>query len=86
MEGFLLGDKGPEVFYEVQEEVIKTLEEKFYPSFLVCDLYQKMQTAMEEASNSERDESGIFPLKCVHHNKLLHVFMANAIPNFFVSA
>jgi hypothetical protein len=25
-------------------------------------------------------------LKCVHHNKLLHVFMANAIPNFFVSA
>ncbi|XP_021915515.1 sorting nexin-25 isoform X2 [Zootermopsis nevadensis] len=56
MEGFLLGDKGPEVFYEVQEEVIKTLEEKFYPSFIVSDLYQKMQTAMEEASNSEKDD------------------------------
>jgi sorting nexin-25 len=63
MEGFLLGDKGPEVFYEVQEEVIKTLEEKFYPSFLVCDLYQNMQTAMDEASNSEKDDSGIFLLK-----------------------
>ncbi|KAJ4442220.1 hypothetical protein ANN_12086 [Periplaneta americana] len=53
MEGFLLGDKGPEVFYEVQEEVVKSLEEKFYPSFLVSDLYQKMQTAMEEAGSTE---------------------------------
>lgn len=61
MEGFLLGDKGPEVFYEVQEEVIKTLEEKFYPSFIVSDLYQKMQTAMEEASSSEKDDPG----KCI---------------------
>jgi len=60
MEGFLLGDKGPEVFYEVQEEVVKTLEEKFYPSFLVCDLYQKMQTAIEEASSSQKDDSGNF--------------------------
>lgn len=65
MEGFLLGDKGPEVFYEVQEEVVKTLEEKFYPSFLVSELYQKMQAAMEEASISEKDDSGKFLVN--HH-------------------
>jgi hypothetical protein len=58
MEGFLLGDKGPEVFYEVQEEVVKTLQEKFYPSFLVSELYQKMQADIEEASISEKDDSG----------------------------
>jgi hypothetical protein len=63
MEGFLLGDKDHEVFYEVQEEVVKTLEEKFYPSFLVCELYPKMQAAMEETSSSEKDDAGNFPLK-----------------------
>nr|CAD7400429.1 unnamed protein product [Timema cristinae] len=47
MEGFLLGDNGPEVFYEVQEDVVKTLEEKFYPTFLTHELYQKMQSALD---------------------------------------
>jgi sorting nexin-25 len=60
MEGFLLGDKGPEVFYEVQVDVVKTLEEKFYPSFLVSEFYQKMQGAMEEESAAEKADSGKF--------------------------
>ncbi|XP_015608529.1 sorting nexin-25 isoform X2 [Cephus cinctus] len=46
MESFLLGDKGPDVFYEVQENVVKTLEEKYYPSFLVSEQYKKMQEAL----------------------------------------
>ncbi|KAK0159034.1 hypothetical protein PV328_009966 [Microctonus aethiopoides] len=46
MESFLLGDKGPDVFYEVQEDVVKTLEEKYYPSFLVSEQYKKMQEAL----------------------------------------
>ncbi|KAJ9596971.1 hypothetical protein L9F63_012001 [Diploptera punctata] len=57
MEGFLLGDKGPEVFYEVQDEVMKMLEEKYYPSFLVSEVYQMMQTAMEEGNNSENHDA-----------------------------
>ncbi|PSN49063.1 Sorting nexin-25 [Blattella germanica] len=57
MEGFLLGDKGPEVFYEVQDDVVKILEEKFYPSFLVSDAYQAMQTAMEDARSSDNNEN-----------------------------
>lgn len=46
MESFLLGDKGPDVFYEVQEDVVKVLEEKYYPSFLVSEQYKKMQQAL----------------------------------------
>lgn len=46
MEGFLLGDKGPDVFYEVQEDVVKTLENKYYPSFVVSDQYRKMQEVL----------------------------------------
>nr|CAD7404520.1 unnamed protein product [Timema poppensis] len=52
MEGFLLGDNGPEVFYEVQEDVVKTLEEKFYPNFLTHELYQKMKSALDETSEN----------------------------------
>nr|CAD7595801.1 unnamed protein product [Timema genevievae] len=58
MEGFLLGDNGPEVFYEVQEDVVKTLEEKFYPAFLTHELYQKMQSALEETSENNALSSG----------------------------
>ncbi|XP_043525843.1 sorting nexin-25 isoform X2 [Frieseomelitta varia] len=46
MESFLLGDIGPNVFYEVQDSVVKTLEEKYYPSFVVSDQYKSMQEAL----------------------------------------
>lgn len=46
MESFLLGDKGPNVFYEVQDNVVKTLEEKYYPSFVVSEQYKNMQEAL----------------------------------------
>lgn len=46
MEAFLMGDTGPDVFYEVQDSVVKTLQEKYYPSFLVSDQYKNMQEAL----------------------------------------
>ncbi|CAL7949366.1 unnamed protein product [Xylocopa violacea] len=46
MESFLLGDIGPSVFYEVQDTVVKTLEEKYYPSFVVSEQYKNMQEAL----------------------------------------
>ncbi|XP_058788923.1 sorting nexin-25 [Phymastichus coffea] len=42
MESFLLGDIGPDVFYEVQEMVVQTIEEKYYPSFIVTEHYKKL--------------------------------------------
>ncbi|XP_050362847.1 sorting nexin-25 isoform X3 [Nymphalis io] len=52
MEAFLLGDKGPEVFYEVQETVVDTIQEKYYHSFLLSDQYKALiaELATEEAN------------------------------------
>ncbi|CAD0198928.1 unnamed protein product [Chrysodeixis includens] len=52
MEAFLLGDKGPEVFYEVQDTVVDTIQEKYYHSFLLSDHYTALiaELATEEAN------------------------------------
>ncbi|CAG5009746.1 unnamed protein product [Parnassius apollo] len=52
MEAFLLGDKGPEVFYEVQSTVVDTIQEKYYSSFLLSDQYKALivELAKEEAN------------------------------------
>lgn len=52
MEAFLLGDKGPEVFYEVQDTVVDTIQEKYYHSFLLSDQYTALiaELATEEAN------------------------------------
>lgn len=46
MEAFLLGDKGPEVFYEVQQNVLQTVEEKYYQPFILSRYYNEMIEAM----------------------------------------
>lgn len=46
MEAFLLGDKGPEVFYEVQKNVLQTLEEKYYQPFGLSKFYKQMLAGM----------------------------------------
>lgn len=46
MEAFLLGDTGPDVFYEAQKTVITILEEKYYPSFIISDYYIQLKNTM----------------------------------------
>uniref|UniRef100_A0A1B0CG91 Sorting nexin-25 n=2 Tax=Lutzomyia longipalpis TaxID=7200 RepID=A0A1B0CG91_LUTLO len=46
MEAFLLGDIGPEVFYEAQKFVLQTLEEKYYPPFLQSQQYLDLRNAL----------------------------------------
>lgn len=41
------GDKGPEVFYEIQQNVVQTLDDKYYQSFLISSYYRDMLTAIE---------------------------------------
>ncbi|KAJ8946697.1 hypothetical protein NQ318_006955 [Aromia moschata] len=56
MEAFLLGDKGPEVYYEVQNQVVQTIEEKYFQSFLISDYYKEMIAAIENEDDiSESD-------------------------------
>lgn len=47
LQNFLLGDKGPEVFYEVQSQVVQTIEDKYYQPFLISDYYKEMLNAIE---------------------------------------
>ncbi|KAK7865188.1 hypothetical protein R5R35_012045 [Gryllus longicercus] len=56
MEQFLLGNQGPEVFYDVQKDVTHVLEEKIYPTFLVSDTYQRMEAALEQIADAEPAE------------------------------
>ncbi|ERL93827.1 hypothetical protein D910_11113 [Dendroctonus ponderosae] len=59
MEAFLLGDKGPEVFYEVQQQVVQTIEDKYYQPFLISDYYKEMIIAIESETNLiEHDSVG----------------------------
>lgn len=53
MEGFITGDKGPEAFFQAQDQVWKVLEERHYPSFLVVLTCQ--MTGRQESNGCETD-------------------------------
>lgn len=53
MEAFLLGDCGPDVFYEAQKSVFMVLEEKYYPHFLMSDQYRQLKSAMQAEDGKE---------------------------------
>nr|XP_006128546.1 sorting nexin-25 isoform X5 [Pelodiscus sinensis] len=38
----LVGNKGIEVFYKIQTDVYETLKDRYYPSFIVSDLYESL--------------------------------------------
>lgn len=46
IEAFLLGDTGSEVFYDIQKSVLRTLEEKYYPSFLLSEQYKLLKDSL----------------------------------------
>lgn len=57
----LVGNKGIEVFFKIQGDVYEALKDRYYPSFIVSDLYEKM-TAQEEETHaspvaSNKDEA-----------------------------
>ncbi|XP_072806550.1 sorting nexin-25 isoform X1 [Vicugna pacos] len=58
----LVGNKGIEVFCKIQGDVYETLKDRYYPSFIVSDLYEKLMIKEEEKHASQlisnRDEMG----------------------------
>lgn len=46
IETFLLGDTGPEVFFDIQRNIYKTLEDKYYPSFVLSEQYRILKDAL----------------------------------------
>ncbi|XP_013099681.2 sorting nexin-25 [Stomoxys calcitrans] len=47
IETFLLGDSGPEIFYDLQKQILKTLEEKYYPPFVLSEQYRLLKEALD---------------------------------------
>lgn len=55
IESFLMGDSdGPEVFYEIQQEVWRKLEDNHYPAFLVSEACYRMLE--DDAANENNDD------------------------------
>ena len=55
MHAFLLGDEGPDAFETVKSVIGRALEEKYYPSFLVSDIYYNFVSHIP-ADEFEEDE------------------------------
>ncbi|XP_036694866.1 sorting nexin-25 isoform X2 [Balaenoptera musculus] len=49
----LVGNKGIEVFCKIQGDVYETLKDRYYPSFIVSDLYEKLMIKEEEKHVSQ---------------------------------
>ncbi|KAM9835345.1 sorting nexin-25 [Syngnathus typhle] len=48
----LVGNRGTQVFVRLQEQVAETMRERYYPSFLVSDLYERLIKCDEQHSQS----------------------------------
>ncbi|XP_044873249.1 sorting nexin-25 isoform X3 [Mauremys mutica] len=64
----LVGNKGIEVFYKIQTDVYETLKDRFYPSFIVSDLYERLIKKEEERiavqlTSEDKDEVIVSKLK-----------------------
>ncbi|KAJ6637054.1 Sorting nexin-25 [Pseudolycoriella hygida] len=46
MESFMMGDIGPQIFYDVQQTVLRTLEDKYYSPFLISEYYQELKSSL----------------------------------------
>ncbi|XP_041845493.1 sorting nexin-25 [Melanotaenia boesemani] len=49
----LVGNRGTQVFIRLQEQVAETMRERYYPSFLVSDLYDRLIRRDEPHSQSQ---------------------------------
>ncbi|KAL0973934.1 hypothetical protein UPYG_G00213140 [Umbra pygmaea] len=49
----LVGNKGTDVFHRIQGDVYDSMKERYYPSFLVSDLYERLIRREEERCSSQ---------------------------------
>ncbi|XP_023168988.2 sorting nexin-25 [Drosophila hydei] len=47
IETFVLGDAGPDIFYDIQRNILRTLEDKYYPPFVLSEQYRQLKEALE---------------------------------------
>ena len=56
IEAFLLGDAGPEIFFELQKNVETTLKETYFPAFLISQKCEKMICEAEQRQDHHHSE------------------------------
>ncbi|KAF8787862.1 Sorting nexin-25 like protein [Argiope bruennichi] len=61
IEEFIMANKGPEAFFQAQEEVYKSLESNYYASFIVSDIYHKMLSDVDKQGIDFMQESSPEP-------------------------
>ncbi|XP_036373075.1 sorting nexin-25-like [Megalops cyprinoides] len=49
----LVGNKGTDVFHKIQADVYETMKERYYPSFLVSDVYELLIKREEQRNRSK---------------------------------
>ncbi|XP_041080014.1 sorting nexin-25-like isoform X3 [Polyodon spathula] len=49
----LVGNKGTDIFNKIQSDVYDTMKDRYYPSFLVSDTYERLIKKEEQRSNSQ---------------------------------
>uniref|UniRef100_A0A665TQE5 Sorting nexin 25 n=1 Tax=Echeneis naucrates TaxID=173247 RepID=A0A665TQE5_ECHNA len=54
----LVGNRGTQVFVRLQEQVAETMRERYYPSFLVSDFYDRLIKRDEQCSQSQCNSDG----------------------------
>ncbi|XP_060664334.1 sorting nexin-25 [Drosophila nasuta] len=47
IETFVLGDAGPDIFYDIQRNILRTLEDKYYPPFVLSEQYRQLKEALD---------------------------------------
>ncbi|EDV91961.1 sorting nexin-25 [Drosophila grimshawi] len=47
IETFVLGDAGPDIFYDIQRNILRTLEDKYYPPFVQSEQYRQLKEALD---------------------------------------
>ncbi|XP_052089463.1 sorting nexin-25-like isoform X1 [Mytilus californianus] len=57
MEAFMLGNQGPEKFYEGQVTIEHILQTQHYPSFLVSDIYNRYVRSLEDGTLDAKSDS-----------------------------
>lgn len=55
LESFLLGNTGPDVFFEIHRDVMQMLEDNYYPQFLQSEEFEKMRIKLITSDSTKSD-------------------------------
>lgn len=83
IESFLLGNSGPEAFYEVQGNIVQLLKERVYLNFILTDFYtqfvQQYDSLNHGTYKNHRNGNSTSDVEFTLNNKVIRYLIAIAI-------